>query len=251
MGGCHEKDAFFRREPPAILSHGNRRLRCRWIGTIVTLTFCASAAAASPLPERAGRAWPDTFVARLEALALIETLNARLLAAHTATEVLDHWCASHKLAGEPLIRARRVSGADKPVTPEQRVRLRIGPEEEVAYRRVELACGGHVLAEAENWYVPSRLGPKINRILATTDTPFGRAVHDLKPVRENISVEFLWKPLPDGWELGPLPAGQAGEALAMPWVLFQHRAIVYNSAHEPFSEVSESYTREILNFGPP
>jgi hypothetical protein len=33
--------------------------------------------------------------------------------------------------------------------------------------------------------------------------------------------------------------------------LFQHRALIYNAAHEPFSEVSEIYTREILAFGSP
>jgi len=27
--------------------------------------------------------------------------------------------------------------------------------------------------------------------------------------------------------------------------------LIYNAAHEPFSEVSEIYTREILAFGPP
>lgn len=229
----------------------NGFVRSLWIGTLVILNFCASAVSAEPLSARAGAPWPDTLLARLEALALIETLNARLLAAHTATEVLGKWCADHKLASDPTVHARRITGIEKPVSPEQRQRLQIGPSEEVAYRHVELTCGGRVLAEADNWYVPSRVGPEINRILATTDTPFGRAVQNLKPIRENFLVEILWKPLPDGWELGLPLAERPGSALAMPWQLLHHRAIVYNDKHEPFSEVSEIYTREVLAFGPP
>jgi chorismate-pyruvate lyase len=218
----------------------------------VTLTFCASAVLAGPALEPKGAPWPDTALARGEILALIETLNAQLLCAScTATEVLDNWCADHKLASDPVVHARRITGVDKPVSPEQRQRLQVGPEEEVTYRHVELTCGGHVLAEADNWYVPSRVGAEINRVLTTTDTPFGRAVQDLKPIRENLSVEILWKPLPDGWELGPLPADRPKATLAIPWQLFQHRAVIYNGKHEPFSEVREMFTREVLAFGPP
>lgn len=225
----------------------------RWlIGTIVTLNLCATAISADPVVRRTGAPWPDTLLARVEALALIETLNARLLATCcTATEILDEWCAGHKLASDPVVHARLIPGAVKPVSPEQRQRLQVGPEEEVTYRHVELTCGGHVLVEADNWYVPRRVGAEINRVLTTTDTPFGRAVRDLKPNRKNFSVEMLWKPLPDGWELGPNPADRPKAALAMPWQLFQHRALIYNAAHEPFSEVSEVYTREVLAFGPP
>ncbi|MFZ3324382.1 MAG: hypothetical protein WA231_00155 [Methylocella sp.] len=183
---------------------------------------------------------------------MIDTLNVRLLAAScTATEVLDKWCADHKLASEPVVHARRISGAEKPVSPEQRQRLEVGPEEEVTYRHVELTCGSHILVEADNWYVPGRVGTEINHVLITTDTPFGRAVQSLKPMRENFSVEILWKPLLDGWELGPLPADRPEATLAMPWQLFQHRAVIYNEKHEPFSEVREIFTREVLAFGPP
>ncbi|MGB6492601.1 MAG: hypothetical protein WBF00_03040, partial [Methylocella sp.] len=155
------------------------------------------------------------------------------------------------LASEPVVHARRISGLPKPVSPEQRQRLQVGPEEAVTYRHVELTCGGHVLVEADNWYVPKRVGDEINRVLTTTDTPFGRAVRSLNPVRKNLSVEFLWKPLPDGWELGPLQPDRPGEVLAMPWQLLQHRAVIYNDKQEPFSEVREVFTREVLAFGPP
>jgi chorismate-pyruvate lyase len=226
-------------------------VRSLWIGTIVTANLCASAISADTLTRRTGVPWPDTLLARVEALALIETLNVRLLAALTATEVIEKWCADHKLASDPVVHAKPITGTEKPVSPEQRQRLQVGPEEEITYRHVELTCGGHVLVEADNWYVPSRVGAEINRVLTTTDTPFGRAVQGLKPRRENFSLEILWKPLPDGWELGRPPADRPGEALAMPWQLFQHRAVIYNDKHEPFSEVREIFTREVLAFGPP
>lgn len=228
-------------------------MRLRWlIGTIVTLNLCASAISAGPMMRRAGTPWPDTLHSRTEARALIETLNARLLAAScTVTEVLDKWCAGDKLASDPVIHARRIAGPEKPVSPEQRQRLQINPEEEVTYRHVELTCGGRVLAEADNWYVPRRVGAEINHVLITTDTPFGRAVRDLKPLRKNLSVEILWNPLPAGWELGLPPAEGSETALAMPWHLFQHRAVIYNDKHEPFSEVREIFTRDVLAFGPP
>jgi hypothetical protein len=238
---CHQP-AICLMETPAC--HG-------WIGTIVTVNLCASAISADPAIRRTGASWPDTLLARVEALALIQTLNARLLGAHTATEVLDKWCADHKMASDGTVHARRVNGLEKPITAEQRQRLQIGPNEAVAYRYVQLTCGGHILVEADNWYVPSRLGAEINHVLATTNTPFGRAVKGLKPIRENISVEILWKPLPDGWELGSAPADRPQAELALPWRLFQHRAVLYNRTHAPFSEVSEVYTREVLAFGPP
>src|SRR5262249_7035855 len=43
--------------------------------------------------------WPDTPVARLEAVALIETLNAEILASRSATFTLEKWCADHRLSG--------------------------------------------------------------------------------------------------------------------------------------------------------
>jgi chorismate-pyruvate lyase len=251
MSLCYD-DFWVRLPPPRTLPYGNAGMRIRWIGTFVTLNLCASAISADSALRRTGAPWPDTFLARVEVLALIETLNARVLGAScTVTEILDKWCADHKMASEPVVHARRITGREKPVSPEQRQRLQVGPEEEVTYRHVELTCGGHILVEADNWYVPSRVGTEINRVLTTTDTPFGRAVQDLKPIRENLSVEMLWKPLLDGWELGPLPADRPGEALAMPWQLFQHRAVIYNYKHEPFSEVREIFTRDVLAFGPP
>src|SRR3979490_2278285 len=74
------------------------------------------------------------------------------------------------------------------------------PDVELNYSPVQLLCGDRVLSEADNWYVPSRLTPEMNRLLETTDTPFGKAVQALEPFRQTFDVRLLWSPLPDGWE---------------------------------------------------
>jgi chorismate-pyruvate lyase len=178
-------------------------------------------------------------MARENAFALMQTLNAKLLAAQTATSTLEEWCARHGLAGDPAVRAKRIIGRDKPASPEQRERLRVGPPEPVIYRRVDLACGERVFTEAEIWYVPSRLNAVIRNILEESDTPFGRAVMDLDPVRETFLVEILWRP----GEATREPEG------AIPWRLFQHRALVFGPDRRPLAEVNETYTAEILAFG--
>jgi hypothetical protein len=211
----------------------------------------SGAQTAPELLPRPVSAWPDTFLARVEALALIETLNATLLATRSATFTLDAWCADHKLAGDTKIRARLVHGLDKPVTTEQRRRLEIDANEPVKFRHVELTCGERTLSEADNWYVPGRLTTAMNRVLETTDTPFGRAVADLTPFRRTFVVEMHWKPLEDGWELKPPPPDRPAQTLEFPPTLFEHRALLFAPDLKPISEVDENYTRENLAFGPP
>ena len=50
--------------------------------------------------------WPDTFVGRVEALALLETFNAELLTHDSATLTLERWCDVHRLASPARILAR-------------------------------------------------------------------------------------------------------------------------------------------------
>jgi hypothetical protein len=197
-------------------------------------------------------AWPDTYVGRLQALALLQTLNAEVLASRSATSTLEGWCRDHRLAKEPAIVAEMVNGIAKVPTTEQRQRLEVSPREEVKYRRVRLRCGNRVLAEADNWYVPSRLTPEMNRLLETTDTPFGRAVRPLDPYRQTFEVKLLWSPLPNGWERSSsVPSNLTSGALAIPDALFEHRAVLYTHEHKPFSEVDEVYERQLLAFPPP
>jgi chorismate-pyruvate lyase len=198
------------------------------------------------------RAWPDTFVSRLEALALMQTLNAEILGSRSATATLEAWCRDHRLAAEPRIVALVVPGMNKAPSDEQRRDLEVERDVEVKYRHVQLRCGANLLSEADNWYVPARLTAEMNRLLDTTDTPFGKAVESLQPYRRTIATRMLWTPLPDGWELRPdRPAARNGGRLAIPDALFEHRAILYTRGNTPFSEVREVYQRQILAFPPP
>jgi chorismate-pyruvate lyase len=196
------------------------------------------------------RNWSGSFVARVEALALIETLNSQLLSNNSATLTLEQWCDIHHLASPPRIKAVRVPDVDKVVSPEQRQELHVTATEPVRYRRVRLECGSVVLSEADNWYVPSRLAPEMNKLLDTTDTPFGKAVQPLHFQRRTLSAKVLWRPLPDGWEMNAAGIGAAVVA-PMPANLLEHRAILTLPDGTPFSEVVESYTANVLAFPVP
>jgi hypothetical protein len=216
------------------------------------IAAATSIAACVPAYAQESQAWPDTYVTRLQALALVQTLNAQVLASRSATQTLEVWCRDHQLAKEPAIRAELVRGASKAPSAEQRQRLQVTPQAEVKYRRVQLRCGNLVLSEAENWYVPDRLTPEMNRVLNTTSTPFGKVVEPLEPYRQTIAVKLLWSPLPDGWERGSIASrtGTAG-VLTIPDALFEHRAVLYTREHKPFSEVDEIYQGQLLAFPPP
>jgi len=161
------------------------------IPAIIVLTTLGACVCITPAAAQTKPTWPDTFVARVEALAVIETLNVKLLSACSATFTLDKWCTDHKLGEETKIRARLDRSVDKPITNEQRNQLQIDVNEPVKFRHVELACGDRVLSEADNWYVPSRPTAEMNRLLETTDIAFGRAVAALKPFRQTFAVELL------------------------------------------------------------
>jgi hypothetical protein len=212
---------------------------------LILLLTTAIASAAEPAP------WPDSLVGRLEALALLETLNADLLAHDSATLTIERWCADHRLADPARIVAERVSDAAKPASAEVREALDVKPGEPLGYRRVRLKCGDHVLSEADNWYVPARLTPEMNHALETTDTPFGKAVAALHFRRHTLSADLLWRPLPKGWETGAAPAPQEAGALTIPDHVLEHRAVLSTPDGEPFSEVVETYTGEVLAFPPP
>ena len=188
----------------------------------------------------------------MQALALIQTLNAAILSSRSATVTLERWCRDHRLAVDPTIVADVVRGADTPASAEQRGRLQVTAQETVTYRQVRLRCGGRVLSEAENWYVPSRLTADMNRVLETTDTPFGRAVQSLEPYRQTFGATLLWSPLPDGWETRQTTWPKASRGpLSIPDAVFSHRALLYTRDHTPIAEVNEIYQRQILAFAPP
>jgi chorismate-pyruvate lyase len=195
--------------------------------------------------------WADTFESRLEILALTQTLNAEILASTSATERLEQWCRDHKMATDPTIVAHVDVDMNKPPAAEQLRRLQVSSATEVRYRRVALRCGIHVFSEAENWYVPDRLTAEMNARLVSSETPFGRVVQALQPYRRTFAVTILWSPLPVGWEqrrqARARSSGRA-RALVIPKDLFEHRAVLYTSDHQPFSEVTERYQGQLLAF---
>jgi chorismate-pyruvate lyase len=196
--------------------------------------------------------WPDTPATRLEALALLETLNADLLSNDSATLTLDHWCEAHKMAapGTQVV-AERVHGDDKAPTDEVRQLLGVGASDPVRYRHVRLHCGDHVLSEADNWYVPGRLTAEMNQVLDTSDTAFGRAVQALHFHRRTLSAQLLWEPLPPGWEMSSALPKKSRGPLQMPAQTIQHRAVLSLPDGTPISLVVETYTGEVLSFPQP
>ena len=158
---------------------------------------------------------------------LVQALNAALLAGDSATLTLESWCARRRLADPARVVAVRDPRAVQPPPPEVRDRLQVSPGEPVAYRRVRLTCGGYVLSEADNWYVPARLSLSMNQTLDTTDTSFGRVILPLGPHRINLGVEWLWT------GSGVLPGPREG--------LFRHRALVEDATGRPLAYVQETY----------
>ncbi len=162
--------------------------------------------------------------------ALVDELNARLLAGPTATAVLAAWCGEHGMADPARIHAELVPGAAAEASAETRARLGVAADEPLGYRRVRLMCGSHVMSEAENWFVPARLTPEMRRELAETDTPFGAVIAPLGPKRTNLEATPLW---------------QAGP---MPHALLRHRALVSSADGQPLAEVVETYVSGVLEF---
>ncbi len=199
----------------------------------------------------AASSWPDTFAVRVEALALLQTLNADLLSHDSATATLARWCELHKMAPDPHIIAVRLRGAAKTPTAAQRVELGVSTTQTVRYRHVELMCGSLVLSEADNWYVPARLTAQMNHLLETTDTPFGVIVHALHFQRHTLSARLLWTPLTPGWEMKSILAEQATGNLPVPAEVLEHRAVLTLPSGTPFSEVVEVYTGNVLAFPAP
>jgi len=198
--------------------------------------------------DSAAPRWLDTPLARTQALALLQTLNADLLSHDSATLTLERWCAAHHMASPARVVAQRVRDEDRPLPAEWRTQLAIGASEPVKYRRVQLKCGDHVLSEADNWYLPNRLTAAMNGRLDSSDAPFGKVVQPLHFRRKTLSADLLWSPLPAGWELHRAQLHPVPGALAMPHLLLQHRALLFDGEGRPFSALVETYTDQVLAF---
>ena len=173
---------------------------------------------------------PQDAPSRVEAFTLAQKLSADIVAAPSATATLERWCRDRHLADAPTVVAHVETGVSRAPTMEQLRRLGVADAREVRYRHVRLQCGAHVLSEADNWYVASRLTPEMNRQLDASDTPFGKAVAPLAPSRETIDARLLW----------------TDSAQPVPDIFFEVRAVLYTRDHMPFSEVAERYRRDLL-----
>lgn len=155
---------------------------------------------------------------------MLDRFEAALEAQDSATAALEGWCAARGIAEPAKVVATPVPGAQLPPTARNRGVLEVSPQEPVGYRHVRLSCGGVVLSQAHNWYVPSRLPAQINRQLETTDTPFGKAIAPLGFTRERVS------------------STRGGIEGCPPDTILHHRAVLRLPDGRPVSTVIECYT---------
>jgi hypothetical protein len=160
----------------------------------------------------------------------LHALDADLRAHDSATLVLDRWCERLHLADPPKIVADRVTGADKPAPAKVLTALKADTQTGIAYRRVRLRCGSSILSEADNWYVPARLTPEMNRTLETSDTAFGRVVAPLGVHRRTLSHRRLRVP-------HPIHADSP---------VLEHRTVLLRADGTPISFVVETYQGTLL-----
>ena len=151
-----------------------------------------------------------------------------LAANHSATEALTKWCRVRGIANPPQVVASAVKTEMVQPDAEIRGQLSVSESEPIHYRLVHLTCGDTVLSIAENWYVPARLSPEMNRALETSDIPFGRIVAPLGYHREQLAS------VP-----GRAPGCPEGTVLSV-------RAVLKLPDGRPISLVAECYTKANL-----
>lgn len=156
--------------------------------------------------------------------ARLPALEATLAAQPSATAALAQWCAARHLADPATIRAA-ADRTPRPAPPAVRAALGVGESEALGFRHVRLACGGVVLSDAQNWFVPARLTPAMNQALAGSDTPFGTVVAPLHFIRQRLAAKR--------GRMAECPAG----------TVLSHRAVLRRPDGAAISLVVECYTR--------
>lgn len=166
----------------------------------------------------------SSFGAKTAPEVRLAAFEAQLEANPSATAVLQNWCDAHARPGTRIV-ARQVQPAPAPPPAEARQALAIKPGEAIRYRRVQLMCGGRVLSNADNWYLPGKLTDAMNDRLEHSQTPFGRAVAALHFSRRTLQTVYL-------------PPGGSD--------VLRHTAVLLTDKGQPFSFVVETYTRQIF-----
>ncbi len=158
----------------------------------------------------------------------LDPFEAELARQDSATLALEQWCETRGFAEQGLVTASAVDGPPYAPSQSTRAMLEVSEEETIGYRHVQLSCGGRVLSDAHNWFVPSRLTAEMNHTLETTNTPFGKAVAELHFSRERME-------------------GARGTTEDCPAdTILYHRAVLRRPDGQPISLVVECYTPENL-----
>ncbi len=147
----------------------------------------------------------------------LESLHAALLAADSATSVL-----------ESFFGAITVQRRDQPSSPNPglRERLRLATDDVLRHRAVWLLAGDRMLSQAELWYVANRLPADRIQSLETSDTPFGRIMKPLGLKRIVIEARHC----------------APGDECSL-----THRAILVEPRGLPVAEVYERYSKTLFD----
>ncbi len=146
----------------------------------------------------------------------IESLHAALLAADSATAVLEAFFGPvtvHRLHTPPSAN----EGLHE--------RLRLAPGDTLRHRAVQLMAGARMLSHAELWYVANRLPAEHVEKLESGDTPFGRIMRPVGLTRSVLLARIC----------GPEEAASLA-----------HRALLRAPSGLPVAEVHELYSRRLF-----
>lgn len=204
-----------------------------------------------PLQAPLGRRWSDNVTTRLQVQALMQSLNASILASTSATSALEEWCRARGIADKPQIVAERLENDREPLTAYHACHLNVSSTDVVRHRKVRLRCSPLVLSESDNWYVANRLTETMNRLLDRTDQPFGKVIRPLGPYRRTLTVMPLWQTQLEECQEECTPTHTNFDArFAIPDALFRHEALVYTREHLPIALVYETYMGALLSDHP-
>jgi hypothetical protein len=216
------------------------------------LILSASNAAATQTAAASARgsaSWPTDVTARLEATALLQSLNVEPLSNDNKKQTLERWCMSHRLVSNPQIAIERVLDVEELPTEAQRKTLATSAKQPVRHRKVRVLCGSAVLLEADDWYLPSRVSPQVSALIDGTDLPFETAVQIAHFRRRILSAALLWPQLP---ELGNVEfeegVAEPQAIRPLPAHVLTHHVLVMLPDGTPFGEAQENYTGSVLAF---
>ncbi|QRM32991.1 hypothetical protein [Microvirga sp. VF16] len=183
------------------------------------------------------------MMARSEIEALIQDLNARLIAGATATETLLAWCDEHGLSQGPISVACRQRHVLAAVPDDVKAALAPLASETVQFRQVQILRGPLPLATAENWFVPQRLAAGMEDVLQTTDLPFGTVIARLRPSRRTLAVQI--RPLTADPSEDPSRLSASGHH-SQPEVILEHTTVILSETGTALALVTERFFSDLI-----